>query len=329
MCQPVLGMVRIVGVTWEIREGDVLDRIREIPDESVHCVITSPPYWGLRDYGFAGQIGLEATPEAYVARMVEIFREVRRVLRSDGTCWLNIGDSYTSGGRATRAPDRKYLGPRESEVRAATPHGLKPKELVGIPWRIAFALQSEGWWLRSDIIWAKPNAMPESVADRPTLAHEYLFLLTKAGRYYYDADAIRERGVDLARQRRDRIGGANGHKVRHSPGSMIGASTTRNARSVWSITTEPYTEAHFATFPPELPRRCIAAGCPPGGVVLDPFAGVGTTVMVALRLGRSAIGIELNPEYAAMARRRIVADHGVPQLQAVELAVPAQIQLGL
>lgn len=345
--------------------GDVRDRLRELADESVHCVVTSPPYWGLRDYGVAGQIGLEETPATFVAIMVDVFREVRRVLCKDGTLWLNLGDSYagswgaqsrgnspsekstltTNNGKGPKAGD-KYSILSASQI-AAHPKGintgsirepgLKPKDLIGIPWRVAFALQADGWYLRQDIIWAKPNPMPESVADRCTKAHEYLFLLSKSARYYYDAEAIAEprvgnedagvagwtsgpgahSAVEHNRQKGDAMtfrGGqyVNGRKfdnshatARDSTGNKAAAKTTRNRRSVWSIATEPFSEAHFATFPPALIEPCILAGCPKGGTVLDPFGGAGTTGLVADRLGRNAMLIELNPEYAEMARRRI------------------------
>lgn len=321
--------------TWEIREGDVLDRLREMPDESVHCVVTSPPYWGLRDYGVEGQLGLEATYPEHVTAMVEVFREVRRVLRPDGTLWLNYGDSYCGAGTTGGDPDNGTLrhGQRLSGRRDRLPiprfrhKGLKPKDLVGMPWRIALALQKDGWWLRSDIIWHKPNPMPESVGDRPTKSHEYLFLLTKSEHYAYDANAIREphksgkntpegiaarRAIGDPNGKRGNTKSTNDGKDRTKPPSRppgyIGHEMGRNARTVWKINTHAFPAAHFATFPPELPRRCIKAGCPKGGTVLDPFAGSGTTLMVALQLGRSAIGIELNPEYAAMARARIDGD---------------------
>lgn len=338
-------------MNWRIIVADVLDGLRSLPDGSAHCCVTSPPYWGLRDYGVAGQLGLESTPEEYVENMVGVFREVRRVLRDDGTLWLNLGDSYsaasTHGGKdkagihSAGEESAKALRGRDRRFR----DGLKPKDLVGIPWRVAFALQADGWWLRSDIIWSKPNPMPESVRDRPTKAHEYIFLLSKSERYFYDADAVAEpiqtdpkenypararitgRGTQGAAAARggdqDRSGGfpprGSGNLERKygddagRPGSDLGRSipwegVTRNRRTVWTITTKPFPEAHFAVFPPDLPEVCIRAGCPEGGTVLDPFAGAGTTLMVALRLGRSAIGIEISEEYAEMARNRIDSD---------------------
>jgi DNA modification methylase len=262
-------------VTWEIRQGDVCDRLREMPDESVQCVVTSPPYWGLRDYGDDGQLGLEPNPEQYVANLVEVFREVGRVLRDDGTLWLNLGDSYAGSGKG---PSNDY--PRGAEHLSnvlsvpnrwlTVPAGLKGKDLVGIPWMVAFALRADGWWLRSDIVWSKPNPMPESVTDRPTRAHEYLFLLTKSARYYYDAEAVRERdtGQDHARQVLDgqpslepSNGLASPHRGLRTLAGRDGLG--RNRRSVWEIATEPYPEAHFATFPTKLVEPCILAGSSP------------------------------------------------------------------
>ena len=392
--------------TQRIISGDCIEGLRTLPDASVHCCVTSPPYWGLRDYGHDGQIGLEATPEAYVARMVEVFREVRRVLRDDGTCWVNLGDSYCGGGGyAPDAPcnqrraDGESWGAmnafsvREGEARKKarpgyTPPGLKAKDLVGIPWRVAFALQADGWWLRQDIIWHKPNPMPESVRDRCTKAHEYVFLLTKSERYYYDAAAVSEAAKYAGQTgylagpknaaRSFRTGGATGGNEK--PGSgRVPVGPTRNRRSVWTVTTKPYSGAHFAVMPAALVEPCIKAGCPEQccsvcgaplspilerqsgdteaamrpkktggmasttstlslsgngsvewakrggktsvvgwapacdcaasdtipGTVLDPFAGSGTTLAVAAELGRSGIGCELNPEYIALAERRI------------------------
>ena len=294
-------------MTLALHLGDCLEVLRTLPDASVHCCVTSPPYWGLRDYGHADQIGLESTPEQYVARMVEVFREVRRVLRDDGTLWLNIGDSYSNGGRTWRAPDAKHQG-RAMDVRPDD--GLKPKDLVGIPWRVAFALQSDGWYLRQDIIWHKPNPMPESVTDRCTKAHEYVFLLSKSARYCYDADAIKEAdqgkpagNVDGFKSRQ---GLASFHAVSGGPGSDgWEPGTGRNRRDVWTVASKPFHGAHFAVMPPALVEPCILAGCPKDGVVLDPFTGSGTVGAVALLAGRQFVGIELNPEYHAIAERRI------------------------
>ena len=308
-------------MSMDIRQGDCLGLLREMAAGSVRCCVTSPPYWGLRDYGHAGQLGLEKTPEEYVARLVEVFREVRRVLADDGTLWLNLGDSYTathtgkqgtSHSSAFHPTGQDYVDNvtgvrRERDI----PSGLKPKDLVGIPWRVAFALQADGWYLRSDIIWAKPNPMPESVTDRPTKAHEYLFLLSKSARYYYDAAAISEPSVDppgvsrggaLARFGRDeKLIAANAHR-----GDKIPVSDgSRNRRTVWTVPTQPFAEAHFAVMPEALVEPCVLAGSAPGGTVLDPFAGSGTVGVVALRHGRRFIGCELNAEYAQMARRRV------------------------
>jgi site-specific DNA-methyltransferase (cytosine-N4-specific) len=240
--------------------------------------VTSPPYWGLRDYGVEGQIGAETTVEDYYEDLVAVFREVRRTLRDDGTLWLNIGDSYTSGGRTWRDVDDKNLA-RGMNYRAPTPTGLKPKDLIGVPWRLAFALQADGWYLRTDIVWHKPNGQPESVKDRPTRSHEYIFLMSKSERYLYDWEALKEPTTDTKGE--------------------------RSRRSVWSINTTPYAGAHFAVFPPELVRLCILGGSTPGSVVLDPFLGSGTTGMVALQNGRGFVGIELKEEYAVLARERV------------------------
>lgn len=315
--------------TQRIIQGDCIEGLRTLPDASVHCCVTSPPYWGLRDYGHAGQIGLESTPEAYVSRMVEVFREVRRVLREDGTLWLNLGDSYCGGGGyAPDAPCNKRraegeswgamnaFSTREGEARKKarpgyTPPGLKAKDLVGIPWRVAFALQADGWWLQQDIIWHKPNPMPESVRDRCTKAHEYVFLMTKSERYFYDAEAVSEAVASSSVSRLqqptlpEQAGSLRVPGKTNGPMKAVGGTDTRNRRSVWTVTTKPYSGAHFATMPPDLVEPCIKAGCPEGGTVLDPFAGSGTTLAVAATLGRNAIGCELNPEYIALAERRI------------------------
>lgn len=309
--------------------GDCREILASLPAESVDSVVTSPPYWGLRDYGVAGQIGLEQTPEQYVAELVAVFREARRVLRGDGTVWLNLGDCYATGAgkvgehpgdgeqgerwkgyRGTRPGSDKHadgaMGPMTQPNRMPLP-GLKPKDLVGIPWRVAFALQADGWWLRSDIIWAKPNPMPESVTDRPTKAHEYLFLLAKGERYFYDAEAVKEGGSGRSAGNRSyKYDGLPGHETKHGILSVADVEwTSRNRRSVWTVATEPYPEAHFATFPPDLIKPCVLAGSPVGGVVLDPFAGAGTTLYVAKELGRRAVGIELNPDYCGLAVKRL------------------------
>jgi DNA modification methylase len=395
-------------MTVTILKGDCREVLRELPAASVHCVVTSPPYWGLRDYGVAGQLGLESSLGEFVKAMVEVFREAKRVLRKDGTLWLNLGDSYATSVNGRSAEETKALGNDDRTFRdkpfstigpisrvgqsgnkgnPGADHGfriqaegiLKPKDLCGIPWRIAFALQADGWYLRQDIIWSKPNPMPESVTDRCTKAHEYLFLMSKSERYSYDQEAISEPSIRVG----DIPGGCYAKK--QGDGKFIVANRyaaagpvpeTRNKRSVWEIATAPFSEAHFATFPPALIEPCILAGCPKeccakcgapwvreteteyhqaggrvptaathkpnahnwggakarlsklsktlgfspscscnagtvGGTVLDPFGGAGTTGLVADRLGRNAILIELNPKYAAMAERRIKGDAGM------------------
>jgi DNA modification methylase len=315
--------------------GDCREILPTLADQSVQCCVTSPPYFGLRDYGVAGQIGLEATPDAFVAELVAVFREVRRVLRDDGTLWLNLGDSYGAmQGKGFALHELNGKGPgsdqRARDIAAANQikvdTGLRPKNLLGIPWRVAFALQADGWYLRQDIIWAKPNPMPESVTDRCTKAHEYVFLMSKQPRYFFDAEAIAEPSVEpdrIAQKTYNRplkelyaqgpmARGANGKNHQFSdPERVWGAQETRNKRSVWTIATQPYAEAHFATFPPELAEICIKAGCPAGGTVLDPFAGAGTVGLVADRLQRDALLIELNPGYAEMIRGRIGRDAGM------------------
>jgi len=311
-----------VSASWEIREGDALDRLREMDDASVHCVITSPPYFHLRDFGVEGQIGLEPTLDEYVAKLVEVFAEVKRVLRDDGTLWLNLGDSYAGswGAQSRGATDSTStltVAPLHGRQIAAHPKGsktgsipagapFKAKDMLGVPWMTAFALRADGWYLRRDIIWSKPNAMPESVADRPGSAHEYVFLMSKSAAYYYDHVAVRQpdggrgsgNGFDERLEHRLTQNGV-GKKEPWLPGAG------RNLRSVWTIPTRPYPVAHFATFPPKLIEPMVRAGCPPAGVVLDPFAGSGTTLQVAIANGRSAIGIELNPEYAELCRLRL------------------------
>ena len=300
----------------EIITGDCLEALNSLPDKHVNTCVTSPPYWGLRDYGHDGQLGLEKTPEEYVARMVEVFREVRRVLRDDGTLWLNLGDSYNSGTQMNgQAVNKNRYDEGDRDRKESAGHrpmlkGLKPKDLVGIPWRMAFALQADGWYLRQDIIWHKPNPMPESVTDRCTKAHEYIFLLSKSGKYYFDHEAIKEPAI-YKEKRIGRVGRYQNRAMYH-----MGDGTTptgeaqrdlskRNKRSVWTITTKPFKGAHFATFPQDLIEPCILAGCPEGGIVLDPFLGAGTTAVVAQKNGRKWVGCELNPEYIAIAEKRI------------------------
>ena len=298
--------------------GDVRQTLPTLPDASVQCCVTSPPYFGLRDYGHDWQIGLEQTPDEYVAQMVSVFREVRRVLREDGTLWLNLGDSYAAQGGAHggREDNQRGVGAKRLHMEGAgdqmarrAPSGVKPKDLLGIPWRVAFALQADGWYLRSDIIWHKPNPMPESVTDRPTKAHEYVFLLTKSARYYYDAGAIAEDSVVPAGRVMAFGSPSQVGTLRGDVGRVRVDDGTRNARTVWPIATQPYKGAHFATMPPTLAERCIKAGTKAGDTVLDPFGGAGTTGLVADRLGRDAILCELNPSYADLARARIKDDN--------------------
>jgi len=315
-----------------IADGDCLEVLKTLDEGSVHTCITSPPYYGLRDYGCDGQLGLESTPEEYVAKMVEVFSDVRRVLRDDGTLWLNLGDSYSSnaatgtkiGGESYRGSDTQTLNTDKQCRVAYRGGGIKPKDLLGIPWRVAFALQSDGWYLRQDIIWHKPNPMPESVTDRCTKAHEYLFLLSKSARYHYDADAISEKADTGGESRTTVDHGGGGYQAaamgrkpsgNQVPGTVYVRKVTRNKRSVWTVTTQPFPGAHFAVFPEALIEPCVMAGCPEGGTILDPFAGSGTTGIVAKRNGCDFIGIELNPEYAEMARRRIANEN--PSLFAV------------
>lgn len=306
--------------------GDAKTELSGLPDQYAQCVVTSPPYWWLRDYGVDGQIGLEQTPEAYVAELVDVFRGVWRVLRDDGVLWVNLGDSYIakqqgwglandrswaayhkeSGDDRKRAP-RVGRGDASGSYEMTRRTGLAPKQLVGIPWRVAFALQADGWYLRQDIIWHKPNAMPESVKDRCTKSHEYLFMLTKNERYYFDGNAIKEPSVysgppKPGKQAQTAYTGLPTHKGQLSVGGKDGQ---RNRRSVWVIPTKPYSGAHFATFPEALVEPCIMATSRPGDLVLDPFAGSGTTGVVAHRLNRYFIGIELNPAYADLAMSRI------------------------
>ena len=343
-----------------ILTGDTIEQMRTLSDGCVRCCVTSPPYWGLRDYGVAGQIGREKTPEEYVEKMVNVFREVRRLLATDGTLWLNLGDSfygsganYSGGNRGagkqrliksgSSAQNPCWDGMEEYRPPGTFKHpSLKPKDLIGIPWRVAFALQADGWWLRSDIVWTKPNPMPESVTDRPTRSHEYIFLMTKSDRYYYDHEAIKEPGSASSVARLNQpsfdtqTGGPKdtktgnrscrkvlenlhrsekqrGHGRRHAGfndrwdgmSKEEQCSLMRNKRDVWNVPTHPFPEAHFAVFPEDLIKPCILAGSATGDTVLDPFSGSGTTGVVAQRYGREYIGIELNAEYTAMSEKRI------------------------
>lgn len=291
--------------------GDCLVELRKMEAESIDCCITSPPYWGLRDYGVAGQLGLEKTPGEYTAKMVEVFREVKRVLKKEGTLWLNLGDSYSNSGKG--GDSERMYAKRHTQFgkicnirRHGKPTRLKelaPKNLIGIPWRVAFALQADGWYLRQDIIWAKPNPMPESVTDRCTKAHEYIFLLAKSPKYYFDNEAIKEPETSI--HKGDCVGGKKYTAANMQGGTGYFTKGFRNKRSVWTVTTKPFKGAHFATFPEDLIRPCVLAGCPIGGTILDPFAGAGTTGVVAKKNNRNFIGIELNPKYIEMAQKRI------------------------
>ena len=302
---------------FELLQGDCLQQLATLPAASVQCCVTSPPYWGLRDYGTAGQLGLEATPDEYVANMVAVFREVRRVLRNDGTLWLNLGDSYSGSGKgrmgdgshAINGGDKQHTNKGSTlGVLPESETGLKPKDLVGIPWRVAFALQADGWWLRQDIIWHKPNPMPESVTDRCTKAHEYIFLLTKSARYFMDMDSVREpiKPNSGENMRAPKLGD---HRADGNYDTVTAKTYTEikgaNRRSVWTIATQPFKGAHFATFPPDLIEPCVLAGSAADTLVLDPFSGAGTTGVVAVQHGRRYIGIELNLDYLEMSRKRI------------------------
>lgn len=317
-----------------ILQGDCLETLKTLDAESVQCVVTSPPYYGLRDYGVEGQIGLEETPEAYVEKLVAVFREVRRVLKDDGVLWVNLGDSYWGGkgsnanldthiddrikeGRTLQRPQTRIGGMRVIPTNGKHPE-IKPKDLVGIPWMVAFALRADGWYLRSEVIWNKPNPMPESVEDRPTKSHEQIFLLSKQPVYYYDGGAIAEPSIDpesyAGRRKRNAPRMAKFDKKNlKNAGSILPDGTlthgqiyeTRNKRSVWTVTTKPYKEAHFATFPPDLIEPCILAGSKEGDTVLDPFNGSGTTGAVSVKWHRNYIGCELNPAYIRLTNKRL------------------------
>lgn len=273
--------------------GDALEQLRMLESESIHTCITSPPYYNLRDYGAEGQIGVENTPEEYIGRLVNIFREVRRVLRDDGTLWVNIGDTYAAN-RTYQVRQTKETEGHVFQRGSKVPNGCKQKDLIGVPWMLAFALRADGWYLRQDIIWQKPNCMPESVKDRCTKSHEHIFLLTKSPKYYFDHEAIKE------------------------PAKNRVESDMRSKRDVWIIPTHPFKDAHFATFPEKLVEPCILAGSPDGGTVLDPFTGSGTTGVVAKKYGRNFVGVELNPEYRDMAVKRINATE--PNMDQVQIA---------
>lgn len=315
-------------MTYEVLIGDCIESMKTLESESVHTCITSPPYFGLRDYGHEGQIGLEPTPDEFVQKLVEVFREVRRVLRDDGTVWLNLGDSYASYRDAKCSPNTIGGGQRSMPTSGAINRSantfkgtsIKHKDLIGIPWRVAFALQEDGWYLRQDIIWHKPNPMPESVKDRCTKSHEYIFLLSKSNKYYYDYEAIREPAAYDGRKDEKLKGSPkyadSDYMMNGNPNSLArvnrdrwikddDGNRVRNKRSVWTVTTRSYKGAHFATFPPDLIEPCVLAGCPEGGVVLDPFGGSGTTAGVAIKHNRKAVLCELNENYANLIPDRV------------------------
>ncbi|MBQ7574359.1 MAG: site-specific DNA-methyltransferase [Clostridia bacterium] len=306
--------------------GDAFETLKTFPDESVNCCITSPPYYGLRDYGVDGQIGNETTTEEYIYNLIKVFDEIKRILKKDGTLWLNIGDSYAGSnqGKGAKNPSRLQFANRgtqymftQSVSRLAHVKGCKPKDLIGIPWMLAFALRGSGWYLRQDIIWAKGNPMPESVKDRCTKSHEYIFLLSKSKRYYFDNSAMREPAVslnDLSRRLQSGHALWTNNKAKdtyavsgknRSRTELYSKDGMRNKRDVWFVNTKKYSGAHFATYPDTLIEPCILAGCPKGGIVLDPFIGSGTTAVVAARHNRHYIGIELNPNYVKIANTRI------------------------
>lgn len=319
----------------KIYQGDSLGVLKTLEENTIDCCVTSPPYYALRDYGVDGQIGLEETPEKYIERLTEVFKEVHRVLKPNGTMWLNIGDSY-AGNCSVTSTGRCGMGKPRERIDHRVFDGIKPKDLIGIPWMLAFSLRNAGWYLRQDIIWHKPNPMPESVTDRCTKSHEYIFLMSKSQKYYFDYEAIQEEAVTQADRRigkrvtydgkhKGEEGTGNRafvslrtknrqydgqkpntmHLKREMGGGADEAYVVRNKRDVWSINVMPNKEAHFATYPPKLVSTCILAGCPEGGIVLDPFMGSGTTGIVANKLGRHYVGIELNPQYVEMAKRRI------------------------
>lgn len=315
----------------QILTGDAFEMLQTLPDESVNCCVTSPPYYGLRDYGgIEKQIGLEETPAQYVERLVKVFQQVKRVLRSDGTLWLNLGDSYCSQGgpQVVNTINSSRIGGSDTQNAGESRkpfEGYKPKDLMGIPWRVAFALQDDGWYLRQDIIWHKRNPMPESVTDRCTRAHEYIFLLSKSSRYFYNHEAIKQPVAEstIGRGKVD-FGGKKGREYIPEPSDpnfrngseqwgrtfdyAVSCKNGANRRDVWAFSSKPFPGAHFATFPPELPEICIKAGCPEGGTVLDPFHGAGTTWLVSKRLNRKYIGIDINPEYIELSKNRVYND---------------------
>ncbi len=318
----------------QIIVGDVRTEVAKLADASVQCCVTSPPYFGLRDYGVDGQIGMEKTPDEFVAELVAVFREVRRVLKDDGVLWVNIGDSYANDGKWGVSSGGKHVASLHGSSgigRGKRHTGLKPKDLIGIPWMLAFALRSDGWYLRGDNVWGKPNGMPESVTDRPTRSHEYVFLLTKSARYYYDHEAVRT-APNAASQTRlaQNIDGQAGSQRANAGGKTNGpmkavGKPCGNLRSVWWISPAQFREGHFAVMPDLLAEICILAGSKPGDTILDPFGGAGTSGLVADRLGRNAVLIELNPAFAAMANDRINGDQTLFQPSSLTTAVARSI----
>ena len=297
-------------MNYTIIEGDCIEKLKELPEKSINTCVTSPPYYALRNYKMDGQVGVEETPDDYVQKIVQVFREVRRVLKDDGTIWINLGDSYAGSGGAGNQFDQieNGLSPYK-QTGSPKDIGLKPKDLIGIPWRVAFALQADGWYLRSDIIWHKPNPMPESVKDRPTKSHEYIFLMSKNRTYYYDQESIKTpvkqenmKGTTTHKRSTKDWGDGTGVKTHNGFDKSYDMA---NKRDVWTVPTDKFEGQHFATFPKELIKPCILAGCPEGGTVLDPFNGSGTTCIVSLQNNRKYIGIELNPEYCIIAHKRI------------------------
>jgi DNA modification methylase len=302
--------------------GNNIETLKTLPDNFVNCCVTSPPYYGLRNYETEGQIGLEETPDEYIKKLVDVFREVKRVLRDDGTLWVNIGDSYCCIGTGSSTQKSSTLGGgKATQIEAGKrpckkPNGdIKSKDLIGIPWMLAFALRSDGWFLRQDIIWHKTNPMPESVIDRCTKSHEYIFLLSKSPRYYFDGNAIKEKAV-TSHNIRDKK--AEGYHADYPRGNRFsagvreyGSDGMRTKRDVWTVSTKPYSGAHFAVFPQELILPCILSGCPENGIVLDPFMGSGTTALVAVKNFRNYIGCEINPDYVKIAEQRIADERGL------------------
>lgn len=305
-------------MTVKIIQGDCRDVLRTLEPESVHCIVTSPPYFGLRDYGMDDQIGLEPTPAEFVAELVAVFRECRRVLRADGTLWLNLGDSYAGSANSGGVNGTVHTAAARSRLKGLPPKRgpcIKPKDLLGIPWQVAIALRDDGWYLRKDIIWHKPNSMPEPVTDRPASAHEYIFLFAKSPIYFFDANSVKEPAVTIAGKGGQLFGTPGGKAIQARDGVRLSGKKylsdgTRIIRDVWAVNTQRYSESHFATMAPRIAETCIKAGCPKEGIVLDPFGGPGTTGVVADRLKRSAILIEINPDYVRMARKRLSQDRG-------------------